>query len=654
MISAIFLKSFKIYRNIKFISLTNSNCFTALIGQNGTGKSSVLEALNSYFNNHEWNINKQARSAGGIVYINTPYVAPVFLILKSELKQSTQLMKSYVSLIQIVSDYLWSIERKGISSSTQEINEFIKYRDELKEEIDHSKYYLVIAGKRFEQQNKIYFGPFHHQDTFLKSIGYNEIELDNKAEQYLQEDSYIQDKFKGLVDYIQQHYSYVYIPSDIDVKDYTKLETDDMQKLMDKSIKDIIQDTIKQTSLDSINKSLNTFIEEISKKLDSYTYRKPTGGKASITMPDLVSTIIREYFSIRFLTKKISGEYIPVNNLSSGEKRKSLIDLSYAFLSQAERKETIILAIDEPEISLHVSSCFDQFEKLYRLSENRNQIILTTHWYGFLPAMQSGTAVFLNIEDDKVISEKYDLGNYREKIIQTIRKEKGKLPYDVFLKSNYDLVQSIILSIRKPNSYKWILCEGSSEKIYFSHFFKKEIEDGYLRILPLGGCGEIVRIYEYLQVGIEEKDGAISGKILALIDTDEQLNKFKPLKTIKCLSFKRLYFKDGKVSLIDIDASDVANTTEIEDALSAKLFCEVLSNIGTSEIKRIISDNGIQPDAIWSYDAMDLKPSQEKKIKEYFDSEDGNKIKFALAYVKSPNFNPKKEPLYSEVLNYLK
>ena len=60
MIIGILLKNYKIYGGVKYIPVTNNHNFIAYIGDNGVGKSSILEALDTYFNGREWNITKGA------------------------------------------------------------------------------------------------------------------------------------------------------------------------------------------------------------------------------------------------------------------------------------------------------------------------------------------------------------------------------------------------------------------------------------------------------------------------------------------------------------------------------------------------------------------------------------------------------------------
>ncbi|MBG0841733.1 AAA family ATPase [Pseudomonas toyotomiensis] len=49
MIVGLLVRNFKTYQAINYIELSNGKLFSALVGENGAGKSSVLEALNSFF-----------------------------------------------------------------------------------------------------------------------------------------------------------------------------------------------------------------------------------------------------------------------------------------------------------------------------------------------------------------------------------------------------------------------------------------------------------------------------------------------------------------------------------------------------------------------------------------------------------------------------
>jgi len=76
MILAIELRHFKTYKGQKYIPISTVNeRIISFIGDNGIGKSSILEALNVLFNGAEWNINLDAKNERGLSETtrNQPY-----------------------------------------------------------------------------------------------------------------------------------------------------------------------------------------------------------------------------------------------------------------------------------------------------------------------------------------------------------------------------------------------------------------------------------------------------------------------------------------------------------------------------------------------------------------------------------------------------
>jgi predicted ATPase len=625
MISSLFIRHFKIYKGITFIPLSEGNGFSSLIGENGVGKSSVLEAIDCAFNwknNQDWPINNEAKLEGGLGGSNIPFIAPVFVIKKSKLKQSRKDDLVFFEKAEKLSNFLWNTTQKTKSKA---LNEFYKHREELKVDYDSNEYFLLVIGKKYNEQG-IYFGSFH---TYIDFV------LDNPA--IKPEDKEIQDYFKGFYDYVISHYSYIHIPVETDVHTYTKLETQDMQKLMDKNIQSEIEKAIRPGTLKQINKDLGEFVSEIERILQIYEYKGHY--KNSLTMPDLVSKIIEAYFSIKVLNRKFEkNKRIPVNELSSGEKRKALIDVAYSFLlTNQDRTSNIILAIDEPEASLHISNCYNQFEKLIGISKQNHQIIISTHWYGYLPIVANGSATSLRKNSNNEISVDYfNLYNYRESITQSRKKVKGALPVDYNIKSYNDLVQSIIFSLLPDEPYNWIICEGQSEKIYFEEIFKEEIDSKNLRILPLGSFKEVKKIYNYLLSPIKDPDYNIKGKVICLIDTDSERVEVQFEKN-KNLHFERLINKNGAETLL-VDVNNVASNppTEIEDCLNPVIFYQTLMEFASEydKINTILMNNELLPEAKNSASFLDLKTSESKEIKDFFDDNEGfNKIRFAKKYV---------------------
>ena len=626
MITSLFLRHFKIYKGITFVPISEGCGFSSLIGENGVGKSSVLEALDFAINKKnytEWPINNEAKNEGGLSGSNIPFIAPVFLIKKDFLRKNKKEDQENFDKALKLSRFLWRTKIKTKSSS---LDEFYKHREELKQNFLEEEYFLLIVGKKYNEGG-VFFGSYHNYIDFV---------LQNPSIKPTEDE--IQKYFKGFFEYVISHYSYIYIPVETDVHTYTKLETQDMQKLMDKNIQSEIENAIRPGTLKQINKDLDNFVKEIEGVLEIYEYRGHF--KNSLTMPDLVSKIIEAYFSIKILNKKTEkyGKRIPVSELSWGEKRKALIDLAYSFLlKNTDRESNIILGIDEPEASLHMSTCYNQFEKLINLGKYNHQIIVSTHWYGYLPIVTNGSATSIKKNTKNEITIDYfNLYNYRETITQSRKHIKGILPVDYNIKSYNDLVQSIVFSIIQEIPYNWVICEGLSEKLYFEEIFKDEIENKFLRILPLGSFKEVRKVYNYLLSPIKDPDYSVKGKIICLIDTDNERVE------VNCEKVKNLFFdrllnteRDGS-TLVEVDSNLTSPPTEIEDCLDPVVYYQTLLEFSEeySDLKSIFLNNDFNEAARNSFEFMDLRGSERKTIKTFFDDNEGyNKIRFAKKYV---------------------
>lgn len=240
-----------------------------------------------------------------------------------------------------------------------------------------------------------------------------------------------------------------------------------------------------------------------------------------------------------------------------------------------------------------------------------------------------------------------------------MQNSRGKLPYDINLKSITDFIQSILASIISENPYNWILCEGSSEKIYFDYYFEQQIMENKLRIIPTGGAKKIKRIYQNLLTPYEEIKDTVDnntyqnwGKILFLSDTDVQILDYE-IKRHDGLWCKRLINeeKSDRTVLVDINDSLTSPATEIEDCLNGKLFIETLRFFSSMEEYNYLTEiikNDKEYSENSSFFVMDLRTSERKILHDFFDSDNGKmKIDFAKKYVDiAKESNSYQEPIW--------
>lgn len=578
MIIGLLLRHFKCYENIKFIEITRDirYPYSVYVGDNGVGKSAIFEALDVFFNGEFWNIYKGAIKKDA-------YIVPMFLLKKDDPKIKKI---ENVNVIEIISTYFYNIEEdEKNKKGTKELSNFFNYRDVIKDKFEEDYYFLPI-GISYDNQKEVFFGSTFDEDIF-KLIEENDITV-TKVNQLKRE--------------VLDMYSYVYLPVEQEINSTLKVENIEMQALLDKNMSKEIDEILEtkinleggnnQKIITYINNQLAKMIDDINKNLgkldEGYKY-VPQGNKKNLTSTDIRDKIIEAYFSIKELRKNDK----PISNLSSGEKRRAMIDTILAFLSNNKshkRDKNVILAIDEPESSLHISKCFEQFIELEKISLiYGHQILLTTHWYGFVPVSNYGYMHNISIEEN---------GNREIKSfkLENSIEESRKYPDIVELKSIFDLATSILSYMRSSKNQNWIICEGLTDKDYLEHILESKV-----KIVPVGGITNVKKLFYHIYIPLSEKSNVeeFSNKILFLVDTDLQRLHFespykfaKTQKIDKLIFLKRLQNIDGKIELVDVFRENGNYIpTEIEDCLDPKTYYQsVMESLPEYEDKFIFNE----------------------------------------------------------------
>lgn len=618
MIIGSFLRYFKTYQGINFVPLTNQGNFCGLLGDNGIGKSSVLEALDCFFNGKQWNINIATKKSG--LAKTKPYIVPVFLIKRDSLSgRPKELAKSLDAIATTLTE-------EEVSPANRD---------------DFSCYNNLLNGVRQNYQLDDYFivplGVDHQSHPSVSIFNCNRLGIELYGDEYdsgsLNETGL--EEFKPLLEVIKESIEYIHIPKEIDPELFTKLETNEIQVLMGETLHEILEQRVTSAQIREINSSLNRFIASLANELDGYSYRTPTDRQQNLRKNDVYNLIIEAFFNIRKLHKQEGSHWLEIGELSSGEKQKAIIDVAHKLLLHHRSSgNSLIIAIDEPESSLHMSACFDQFYALYEISKSCRQVIFSSHWYGFLPTIESGSVTVISRQNSGHVFDLINLANYREQIKHMKRHSQKRLPYDIRLKSINDFVQSVITSSIGDNPFSWIICEGSTERIYLEHYFKDLVENHRLRIVPVGGAGEIKRLYSHLSTSYEDFKEEISGSIVLLSDTDAQFVNYET-KNFDKLYCKRIVNCENKrkTILVNIKSNPVSPRTEIEHCLNGIYFLEALRSFVDGEdhaLSFILDINASGEND--SYFSLDLKPSQLQAVDGFLDSSN-NKYMVAKKYI---------------------
>ncbi len=654
MIVGILLSNFKNYKDPTYIPLSNGEQFCGLVGKNGIGKSSILEAIDCFFNNKpfKWNINRDSELP------KDNYIVPLFLIEKNaEIFSKDQNLKQSLNSL---SEAIWdlSIEDNITAETYNEkyidlLREIGRNLTNLSEKVSREAYWLLPIGENIEKnistgilRDKIFFESFPEIDMANNLI------------------TSLNDVLTPVKEQIKNKFQYIYIPKDVEAERLIQFETEEIQALLGERLEKIIEEAIPKQKIAEISQDLKCFIDELSDSIDGYSFLVPGNKQTSINANKIYSLIADCFFSVRELHKETADSgLLPLKDLSSGEKRQAIIKLISNIISNYREGETknLILAIDEPESSLHVAACFDQFEILFNTSSNCRQLIFTSHWYGFIPAIQKGNITNIisqNNDKGKQQAFIFNIERYREELkiagAQYSTETHEQFPIDILLKSSNDFTQAIFHSVTNASMYNWLICEGSTDKIYLDHYLKDIIEKYKLRIVPVATAKEVKNMYNRLAVLFEELTdsrfrGQLKGKVFLLTDTDESFVDFETKDGLeKHLLCRRIVnFKDSTDTiLVKIKDALKSPNTDIEDALNGRLYNKALCKLKEEKIidfDFIIDEE--KPETP-SYYSLDFRESERDVVDDFLNDNYGeNKELFAKTYIeldckeyKTPNW----------------
>jgi len=655
MIVGLILRNIRNYRNQHYISLTHDGKISFVIGENGVGKSSILSALHCVLNETDINkldINNDVRTQG--LETREPFIVPIFLLEKKKIKKSNFIYK----ILDVISNNAWQLEVEDFNQLQRPIVEkFVEHKDKLQENFSDDEYFLIPIGFI---KNKASESPATYL-SFLESFSYVEEEIKSLIEE---EDcpSWLkkynkQEWSSRVLNTMREAHSYIYVPAEITAESYSKIEGELLQSLLGDDIHSQIGQTIRKSDIRTINKHLNDFIDKISSILgERYHFKKPSQRQSQFTQRHMISKIIDAYFSERILHRKDNDRDTNIHNLSSGEKRKSLLDLALAFLQNNPKRanQDIVFAIDEPELSLHPAACYSQFEKLRRISGLEIQTLVTTHWYGYLPVVGEGSAVY--ISPNQATIKMIRLNDYRGELKNLVAETKGRYFDTLEIKSNYDIVQSIIASLTSGNAYSWVVCEGITDREYLKVYLDR-LEVKNLVILPVSGFVTLKKIYQHLVLALEDRKTSISGKAFFLIDTDERFESITLSESISAIRIRRIHqvIEENKVTLKKLSDTHISPKTAIEDALNSDVYFDTLHSMkddGFFELDFFDDDLEYYPSRT-SGRCIDCNAYEQLEIDNLFKIP-GFKVEFCKRYVSKVNDDFKNLTWIDEIASFLK
>ncbi|MDR1848218.1 MAG: ATP-binding protein [Bacteroidales bacterium] len=368
------IKNFRGYKEEIVINFCN---LTAFVGKNDIGKSTVLEALDIFFNEGKGvvkldkdDINKQALTENNneIVISACFEELPTSIVIDSTNK--TTLKSEYLlnsnNQLEIIKKYPNAGKENVFVKANHPANTncndlLLKTQKELQKIVTDNSIECDDKTKNAEMRKAIW-------KTYSDDLQLSEREIEVTKNE-------IKTIWERLKNYLPL---YSLFQSDRKNSDGDS----EVQDPLKEAVKQILSDTALKTKFNEIATEVKTKLKDVSAKtLEKLREMNPE-------IANSLNPVIPETESLKwaevFKTVSIAGdENIPINKRGSGVKRLILLNF---FRAEAERRKkeqnipSIIYAIEEPETSQHTEHQKKLISAFLSLAETENtQVIITTH-----------------------------------------------------------------------------------------------------------------------------------------------------------------------------------------------------------------------------------------------------------------------------------
>ncbi|QMU63203.1 MAG: AAA family ATPase [Flavobacteriaceae bacterium] len=463
----IILKNFRGYKEEIKIPISN---LTAFIGKNDAGKSSVLEALEIFFNNklvicerEDSNVNSDD---------NEIQISCIFSDLPNEIIIDTTAPTSLENEYLLNSDGKLHI-KKMFSTTAAKPKE---------------KIYIVCNHPTIQNGKDLLRLKRSELKARADNLGINEADYNSNINSSIR--GAIWNSFECLditnseilVDKEDTKKVYESLKNFLPL--YALFQSNRQSKDDDKEVSDPMKIAIQQALSD-----LNAELEYIKTKVQNRataTARR-TLDKLKEMAPDLASVLKPQFktepkFDSQFKLTISSDDNIPINKRGSGVRRLVLLNF---FRAEADRLRNqysgrkVIYAFEEPETSQHPDHQKMLIEAFKEISNSGNsQVLLTTHTptLGGLLSLDS-----LRFIEKNGNTRTMELGT--DQVFEKIADALGVLPEPI-----------------AKNATAILLLEGKGDVTFIRHmasqlkeggFINHTLEEKRIALVPIGGCGNL-------------------------------------------------------------------------------------------------------------------------------------------------------------------
>ncbi len=408
------LENFRGYKNIE---VEFDNKLNVVIGKNDIGKSTILEALEIFFNNETVQIdisdysvfaNNDSMSIGCVFEIekDKEYIIDT---IPTNLENEYLLNKDgFLEIHQI-----WDCSKGKLTASSLKVELTANYPKEFEN---------PLSTLKITQLKKILV------DNYSDKLNVEDVKKNTSSEirQAIYSVTKTDDLEQIRIPLSKDDGKKIWESLKKELPNYFLFQSDRLNKDSDKEVQQPLK-VITKSAIDEVIDDL----EEIKKKIESKatqmgieTIKKLEEMNpeiAKVLNPDISNRAWDSLFSFSFNT----DDGIPINKRGSGVRR--LILLNY-FRAEAERKNTgnknIIYAIEEPETSQHPNHQNMLIKALMELSQKeKNQLIITTHTPEIAKIVKDENLIFIEKTEGQTKINK------SETKLNEIAKTLGLMPY---------------------------------------------------------------------------------------------------------------------------------------------------------------------------------------------------------------------------------
>ena len=448
----------KNFRSLKEVSIPFEQDITVLIGENDSGKTSIIDILKILFDEK-------------VVEEDDFYYGSNEIIIKIEF-EDLKYMKKFI------------LEDSNIESSV-----FIEITDDflqiLKDTLDSEEFQLQNDDdkKEYMMEKADILGVHYRSNIGIDTLHTRLIErIDEISEM---EDERIQGNIPNKNIYF------------LDGKRFEDISIFFSEFFFKEKKRDIWNEEINGFTIEElINDKLESYSSELKQKIDNKGIKE----KLNEYLPELTDIVIKSTFKPRDADMDVNvqlledGKEISVEKKGDGTKRR--ITMALLEYQKAEKEEPSLYVFDEPDTHLHVRAQMELLEIMRAFCENDKQVIIATHSPFIMNSVKPRQIKLLSLKN-------------RQTELKSILNEE-----EIESQLNHLGIENIHLFFSK----RMLVVEGETEEIFipliFKKLFDKPLNSNLVHIIKRKGITDVPRFTEILTEFIKPE------KIFLLVDND--------------------------------------------------------------------------------------------------------------------------------------